>query len=93
MEEKFILAWEEARSQAEKLGVRIRPVAPEKAMDTAKRCLSGSRDSEGFAGLQRLGRLDLSLEALAVKKEYTALFTDEQVNSALMRLLDAGYFQ
>ena len=62
-------------------------------METAKRCLSGSRDSEGFAHLQKLGRLDLSLEALAVKKEFTALFSDEQVNQALMRLLDAGYFR
>lgn len=93
MEEKFIIAWENARKAAEALGVRMRPVAKEKALETAKRCLSGSRDSEGFAHLQKLGRLDLSLESLAVKKEYTALFSDEQVNQALMRLLDAGYFR
>ena len=41
--------------------------------------------------LAQLGRLDLSLEALAVKKPYTDLFDDEQANEALMRLLDAGY--
>lgn len=92
MEEKFIIAWETARQNAEKLGVRTRPIPTEKALDTARRCLSGNRDSEGFAQLQRIGRLDLSLEALATKKAYTALFTDEQVNNALMRLLDAGYF-
>ena len=34
---------------------------------------------------------ELSLEALAVKKPYTTLFTDEEANNALMRLLDAGY--
>ena len=33
----------------------------------------------------------MSLEALAVKKAYTALFTDEEANTALTRLLDAGY--
>lgn len=93
MEGKFIIAWENARKAAEALGVRLRPVAKEKALETAKRWLSGNRDSEGFAHLQKLGRLDLSLEALAVKKEYTALFSDEQVNQALMRLLDAGYFR
>ena len=60
-------------------------------MEIARRCLSGNRDSEGFAQLQKFGRLDLSLEALAIQKAYTALFTDEQVNNALMRLLDAGY--
>ena len=91
MEQKFILAWKTARESAEKLGVRMRPVPQEKALETAQRSLSGNRDSDGFAALQKLGRLDLTLEALAVKKAYTALFTDDQVNNALMRLLDAGY--
>ena len=91
MEEKFISAWEQARKTAESLGVRMRPVERNKALETARRVLSGSRDSEGFGQLQRLGRLDLSLEALAVKKAYTALFSDDEVNQALMRLLDAGY--
>ena len=91
MEEKFILAWKQARQTAQGLGVRICEVEDSKALELARRCLSGGRDSEGFAQLQKLGRLDLSLEALSVKKTYTALFTDEQVNNALMRLLDAGY--
>ena len=91
MEEKFVSAWEQARKTAESLGVRMRPVERSKAMETARRALSGSRDSEGFGQLQRMGRLDLSLEALAVKKAYTALFSDDEVNQALMRLLDAGY--
>ncbi len=92
MEEKFIVAWENARTAAEGLGVRVRPVDREVALETARRCLSGNRDSEGFATLQKLKRLDLSLEALAVKKEFTALFTDDQVNHALQRLLESGYF-
>lgn len=91
MEEKFVLAWEQARKEAEKLGVRMRPVERQKALDSARRMLSGSRDSDGFGSLQKIGRLELSLEALAVKKAYTALFSDEAVNNALMRLLDAGY--
>ena len=91
MEEKFIKAWAKARAEAEKLGVRMRPVEDGKALEQARRCLSGNRDSEGFGQLQRLGKLDLSLEALAVQKAYTALFTDEQVNNALQRLLDAAY--
>ena len=73
------------------MGVRMRSVDRSKALENARRCLSGNRDSEGFAQLQSKGRLDLTVEALAVKKAYTALFTDEQVNNALMRLLDAGY--
>ena len=91
MEQKFILAWKNARQEAASLGVRIRPVEDSKALETARRCLSGNRDSEGFANLRQLGRLDLTVEALSVQKAYTALFTDEQVNHALTRLLDAGY--
>ena len=88
MEQKFLAAVETARKSAEKLGVRIRPVAD---MTAARRCLSGSRESDGFWQLAEQGRLDLSLEALAVKKQYTALFSDDEANTALDRLLSAGY--
>ena len=88
MEEKFLLALETARIQAEKLGVRIRPV---KDMVAAHRCLSGHRESDGFWSLANQKRLDLSLEALAVSKQFTSLFSDEEANAALMRLMDAGY--
>ena len=88
MEDKFLFALEAARLTAEKLGVRIRPVLDMKA---AHRILSGHRESDGFHALASKGRLDLSLEALAVKKQFTALFTDEEANNALTRLLDAGY--
>lgn len=89
MEEKFVKAWEKAREEAAKLGVRFRPEVL--SLTLAQRQLSGHRDSDGFAMLAQKGRLDLSLEALAISKVYTALFTDEQANTALMRLLDAGY--
>ena len=87
MEEKFLSAVEAARTQAAALGVRIRPVD----MKGAKRCLSGNRESDGFWQLADLHRLELSLEALAVKKQFTALFSDEEANNALTRLLSAGY--
>ena len=88
MEEKFLRALEENRIKAEALGARIRPVSD---MQQAHRCLSGNRESDGFNLLAQKGRLDLSLEALAVKKQFTALFNDDEANNALMRLLDAGY--
>lgn len=91
MEEKFIQAWEARRKEAGSLGVRMRPIAPEDAMKSAHRFLSGSRCSDGFDALADKNRLNLSLEALAVDKRYTALFTDEEANTALTRLLDAGY--
>lgn len=92
MEQKFIAAWAKARDDAAKLGVRMRPIADADAMKAAHRALSGNRESDGFAALENLGRLDLSLEVLAIDKRFTALFTDEEANNALSRLLDAGYY-
>lgn len=88
MEEKFLFALEANRQKAEKLGVRIRPVLE---MKQAHQILSSHRESDGFSHLARLGKLELSIEALAVKKQFTALFSDEEANNALMRLLEAGY--
>ena len=91
MEEKFIAAWADAREKAGALGVRMRPVAPEDALKTARHCLEGRRLSDGFNALREAGRLELSLEALAIDGRYTGLFTDVQANEALTRLLEAGY--
>lgn len=88
MEEKFLLALETARLEAERLGVRIRPL---KDMAGAHRCLSGHRESDGFWQLADRKQLGLSLEALAVQKRFTALFSDTEANNALNRLMDAGY--
>ena len=87
MEEKFVAAWEENRVKAKKLGVRMRPLD----VNGAKRILSGTRLSDGFSLLAQKGALKLSLEALAVDKRFTSLFTDEEANEALQRLLEAGY--
>jgi hypothetical protein len=88
MEQKFLAQLEENRLKVLALGVRIRPIED---MKQVKRLLSGSRTSDGFGDLEKKGLLKLSLEALVVDKRFTALFTDEEANTALMRLLDAGY--
>ena len=91
MQAQFIAAWAKARQQALELGVRMRPVEPEQATTTARRILDVRRLSDGFSALAEQGRLDLSLEALAVDRRFTGLFTDDQANEALTRLLEAGY--
>ena len=91
MEEKFIAQWLKNRETAARMGVRLRPVEAGEAMKTAHRWLSGHRESDGFSHLARLGKLELSMEALAVKKQFTALFSDEEANNALTRLLSNGY--
>ena len=88
MEEKFLAACAANREKAAKLGIRIRPV---EGIAQAHRILSGHRESDGFHQLAKMGPLRLSLEAQAVNKSYTALYSDEEANNALIRLLDAGY--
>ena len=87
MEQKLIAAWESNRAAANLMGIRMRPLD----LKQAKRILSGTRLSDGFNDLAKKGQLKLSLEALVVDKRFTGLFTDEEANEALMRLLDAGY--
>ena len=91
MEEKFVAVWLANREKATHFGVKMRPVDPAEAMKTAHRWLSGHRESDGFGILADKKHLELSLEALAVDKRFTALFTDEEANTALQRLLAAGY--
>lgn len=91
MEKKFIEAWRTARENAAAKGVRMRPVEDTDALKTAHRLLSGSRLSDGFNDLKAKGLLKWSLETLVIDKRFTALFTDEEANEALMRLLEAGY--
>jgi hypothetical protein len=90
MEEKFIAAWQSNRAAAALMGIRMRPI-DENALKNAKRILSGTRLSDGFNELAEKGQLKLSLEALVIDKRFTGLFTDEEANEALTRLLEAGY--
>ena len=87
MEEKFIAAFESNRAAANLMGVRMRPLD----VKQAQRILSGTRLSDGFNDLKAKGQLKLSLEALVIDKRFTALFTDDEANEALSRLLEAGY--
>ena len=91
MEEKFIAAWAANREKAAAIGVRMHPVDGDKAMEQARRLVSGHRASDGFDALADKGQLKLSLEALVVDRRFTALFSDEEANTALERLLAAGY--
>ena len=91
MEEKFVAAWMAARKNAMNIGVRLRPLAEDTALQTAHRYLSGHRESDGFNILADKRHLEWTLEALVIDKRFTALFTDEEANEALTRLLEAGY--
>ncbi len=91
MEQKFIAAWLAAREAAGRMGVRLRPIPAGEELKQAHRMLSGHRESDGFQILCDKHHLELTLEALAVDKRFTALFSDEECNTALSRLLRADY--
>ncbi len=92
MENAFVDAWFAARETAQRMGVRLRPMERADAMKQAHRCLQGHRESDGFQILADKRHLELSLEALAVEGRFSALFSDEEANTALSRLLAGGYY-
>ena len=48
--------------------------------------------SDAFASLEQAGHLELSPEATFIQARYGPLFTDEEINTCLTLLLEAGYF-
>lgn len=91
MEEKFLRSWADALDACDALGVRTKRTRGNLTLANAKRILSGRRCSDEFSALEKLGRLELSLENLVLKSAFGALFSDQEVNTALSRLLEAGY--
>jgi hypothetical protein len=55
-------------------------------LETAHRLLAGDDVSYGFTELWLKGRSDLTVEALALQREYEALFTDVELSGASARL-------
>ena len=62
-------------------------------LETARTLLASTTVSDGFSALWRCGRLDLTVEALALKPPWCTLFTTEQLAIARKRLLDLGYIE
>jgi len=59
---------------------------------TAQDLCRKHRVSDGFDQLAQCRKLELSLEALVIKGQYGALFTDEEANWCLDVLMEAGFF-
>lgn len=58
---------------------------------TAKALLNSSTVSDGFTRLYMEGRLDLSVEAVALDPRWSALFTADELATAQRRLDSANY--
>ena len=69
----------------------IQMVVDQGGLSAAKQLLNSSTPASGFVGLWEEQRLDLSVEALAVREPWSALFTDVELTEARRRLEDLGY--
>ena len=93
----FDKAWTERCQKAQELGIPMKrtleSIESFGGVETARRIFARRRNSDGFAALAKLGRLDLSLETLVLEPAYGGLFSDEEANFALESLLDGGYYK
>jgi len=60
-------------------------------LQTAKRLLQTPGLQYGFEVLWERGRLDLTMEALVLKPPWNQLFTDEEKEIAIARLIGCDY--
>ncbi len=60
-------------------------------LKTARQLINSSKPSDGFTALWERGRLDLTVEAVALRPEFAQLFSDEELETARRRLLDYGW--
>lgn len=70
------------RQQAEKLG----------GVKAVQQMLARRQETRQFQPLQKMKRLDLSVEALVIQGKFGGLFSDEEVNACLQVLLEGGMF-
>ena len=69
----------------------LRMVVDRGGLSAAKYLLGGNKLSDGFVRLWEEQRLDLSVEALALRDPWRALFTNEELAEAQRRLDGARY--
>lgn len=81
--------------EASELGYRpsyfLRMVQTHGGLEAARILLDQDAPTDGFTKLWELGRLDLSVEAFALRLRYQSLFSSEQLAKARERLNQYGY--
>ena len=79
--------------ETEKLWIEMihRMSRTEQAVNIRKLAKAGA-ESESLCRLAECGRVKLSFEACAVRSEYAALFTDEEINACFASLCAYGYY-
>jgi len=71
--------------------VFLRMLSEHGGLGTARRLLSSSSVSAGFAALWERGRVDLTVENVVLREDFASLFTDEERDLARRRLAEYGF--
>ncbi|MGI5246659.1 AAA domain-containing protein [Dactylosporangium sp. CA-139066] len=83
----MIRLYERARDEAGYTATVFRSMLADKGgVATARQLLNAPTVSDGFTALWERGRLDLTVERLAMRPEFSSLFTQSQLNTARSRL-------
>jgi hypothetical protein len=61
------------------------------AVNAAKALLRSKEPADGLFRLWEFGKLDMSIEAMALTRKYRSLFTPEELATAKKRLQDLNY--
>jgi hypothetical protein len=69
----------------------IQMVNEQGSVAAAKHLINSTQPSEGFTRLWELRRLDITVEARALKPEYRSLFTSSELARCRQRLADYGW--
>ncbi len=69
----------------------IKRLDEESGLHMAKRILATLRQQTGLLRLFKAKRLDLSMEALVLRPEFSHLFTEAELQTARKRLITLGY--
>lgn len=69
----------------------IQMVANDGGLAAAKQLLAADKPSQGFTELWERGRLDLTVEALVLRPEFSSLFSTMELRTARRRLQEFGY--
>lgn len=69
----------------------LKMVYEQGAVKAAKALLASKEPAEGLFTLWEIGRLDMSIEAMALSPQYIELFTEDERRAAKKRLADLGY--
>ncbi len=90
--EAMVNVYRNAKSEAGYVASRfLQMVAEQGGLATAKQLINAETVSDGYTRLWELGRLDLSVEAQALRREFRPLFSDPELQICRERLRDYGF--